>query len=323
MARIATIAQTTAKKTAKTTANTTADTVADLIRAVAIRLDRARVAFGHGTDNAWDDAAALVLHAARLPLDGDASVYGVRVTPQIRRRLSRLIARRIGGRVPTPYLIGRTFFAGLEFQIDRRALIPRSPIAELIEARFSPWIEPRRVRRILDIGTGCGCIAIACARYFPRARVTATDLSARALKLAERNARALRVHARVRFQRADLYPKAARSAFDIIVSNPPYVGLREFRSLPREYSHEPAAALLSGPDGLDAVRRILARARTFLTRAGILVVEVGNSAVALEKAFPEVPFLWLEFARGGGGVFLLTRRDLDAHAAQLSAGDED
>ncbi len=302
---------------AKTIADAVTGTVADQIRAVAMRLDRAQVAFGHGTDNAWDDAAALVLHAARLPLDGDASVYGVRVTPPMERRLARLVARRIGDRVPTPYLIGRTFFAGLEFNIDRRALIPRSPIAELIEARFSPWIDPRRVRRILDIGTGCGCIAIAAARYFPSARVTATDLSARALRLAERNARALRVHSRVSFKRADLYPGVARSAFDVIVSNPPYVGLREYRSLPREYGHEPAVALLSGPDGLQAVRGILARARTFLTRAGILVVEVGNSAEALEKAFPEVPFTWLEFARGGGGVFLLTRRDLDAHAAQL------
>ena len=299
------------------------DTIADQIRSVASRLDRARVAFGHGTDNAWDDAAALVLHAARLPLDGDANVYAERVTPQIRRRVGRMLERRIGDRVPTPYLIGRTFFAGLEFQIDERALIPRSPIAELIEARFSPWIEPRRVRRILDIGTGCGCIAIACARYFPRARVTATDIATRALGLAERNARALRVHSRVRCVRADLFPQVTRSAFDVIVANPPYVGVREFRSLPREYRHEPANALLSGPDGLNAVRRILARARTFLTRAGILVVEVGNSAAALEKAYPQVPFLWLEFARGGGGVFLLTRHDLDAYAPQLSAGDED
>jgi ribosomal protein L3 glutamine methyltransferase len=291
--------------------------IADEIRRVALRLDRAHVTFGHGTDNAWDDAAALVLHAAHLPLDSDASVYGNPVSSRVRARIDWLARRRIGERIPTPYLIGRTYFAGLEFKIDRRALIPRSPIAELIEARFQPWLAPARVRRVLDIGTGSGCIAIACARYFPRARVVATDTSARALELAAINARRLRVASRVRFYRADLFPPAAAAPFDLIVSNPPYVGEREYARLPREYGHEPSGGFLSGREGLDAVRRILARARTFLTRAGILVVEVGASARALEKAYPRVPFMWLDFSRGGGGVFVLTRAELERYAVEF------
>jgi ribosomal protein L3 glutamine methyltransferase len=293
--------------------------IADEIRNVARRLERARVTFGHGTDNAWDEAVALVLHASGLPLDSDAGVYGNPLPPRARQRLARLVRRRIRERIPAPYLIGRTFFAGLEFAIDRRALVPRSPIAELIEARFRPWLDPRRARRILDIGTGCGCIGIACARFFPGAQVAACDISVPALALAKLNARRLRVRSRVRFYRSDLFPPLKAGPFDLIVSNPPYVGAREYRRLPREYRHEPASGLLSGSDGLHAVRRILARARTFLTRAGILVVEVGNSAVALEKTYPRVPFLWLEFSRGGGGVFLLTRAELERHAADFAA----
>lgn len=295
----------------------TRSTIAEEIRRLALRLDSARVAFGHGTDNAWDDAAALVLHAAGLPLESSAGVYDKAVTARARKRIQSLARQRIRGRVPMPYLIGRTFFAGLPFKVDRRALIPRSPIAELIEARFRPWLAPRRVRRILDIGTGGGCIAIACAHYFPRARVIATDTSARALALAAVNARVLRVRSRVRFRRADLFPPAGDGPFDLIVANPPYVGTREYARLPREYRREPASGLVAGRDGLDAVRRILARARTFLTRAGILVVEVGNSNRALARAYPRVPFLWLEFSRGGGGVFLLRRADLERHAADL------
>ncbi|HZF15806.1 MAG TPA: 50S ribosomal protein L3 N(5)-glutamine methyltransferase [Steroidobacteraceae bacterium] len=298
-------------------------TVADEIRRLALRLFDARVTFGHGTDNAWDDAAALVLHAAGLPLESSTEVYAKAVTARVRERIRGLARRRIRDRVPTPYLIGRTFFAGLPFKVDRRALIPRSPIAELIEARFRPWLAPGRVRRILDIGTGGGCIAVACARYFPRARVVATDISTAALALAAVNARALRVRTRLRLRRADLFPAAGEGPFDLIVANPPYVGTREYAALPLEYRREPATALCSGRDGLDAVRRILARARTFLTRAGILIVEVGNSDRALAKAFPRVPFLWLEFARGGGGVFLLTRAELERHAADFEGALDD
>lgn len=289
-------------------------TIAEEIRRAAARLDRARVTFGHGTDNAWDDAAALVLYAAGLPLTSGSSVYGEAVDGAVRRRIAALLRQRTTKRVPTPYLIGMTYFAGLPMRVDRRALIPRSPIAELIESRFRPWVTPGRVRRILDIGTGGGCIAVACAHYFPKAIVVATDISTPALKLAAVNAKALRVASRVKLRRADLFPRPADGPFDVIVSNPPYVGRREYRSLAKEYRHEPAKALLSGDNGLDAVRGILARARTFLTRAGILVVEVGNSELALEQAYPGVPFLWLGFARGGGGVFLFRRSDLERYA---------
>jgi ribosomal protein L3 glutamine methyltransferase len=284
--------------------------VGALIDEVERRLRRARVFFGHGTDNARDEAAALVFHAVRLPHDSSARALARRVTAAQRARTEALLARRIDERQPLAYLTHEAWFAGLRFYVDERVLIPRSPLAELIEQRFSPWIDPARVRRVLDIGTGSGCIALACAKALPRARVDAVDVDAGALEVARINRRRLRLTRRVRLARSDHFAALSGRAYDIIVSNPPYVGEREMRGLPREYRHEPKLALASGRDGLDSVTHILRASARHLRPLGLLVVEVGNTERALMRAFPRLPFTWLDFERGGGGVFLLTREQL-------------
>ena len=281
-----------------------------LIERGARRLRRARVFFGHGTDNAWDDSAALVLYALNLPHSSDRALYARRVGGRGVERVEEIIARRIEERIPAVYLTGETWFAGLPFHVDRRVLIPRSPIAELIERRFAPWIDPGRVRRILDVGTGSGCIAIACARALPRARVDAVDISPAALEVAAINVRRHRIGRRVRLIRSDHFSALARKRYDIIVANPPYVGRREMSGLPPEYRHEPPLALAAGRDGLDSVRVILREAGAHLRPGGLLIVEVGNTEAAVSRAFKRLPFLWLEFERGGGGVFLLTAEQL-------------
>jgi ribosomal protein L3 glutamine methyltransferase len=284
-------------------------TVRALIERGARRLRRARVFFGHGTDNARDESAALVWHALALPAP-TARLYQ-KVTTERQQQLARaLITRRIRERTPAVYLTGETWFAGLQFKADARALIPRSALAELIERGYAPWVDPRRVRRVLDIGTGGGCIAIATARLLPRTRVDAVDISAQALELAALNVRRHRLGRRVRLLQSDYFSALSAERYDIIVSNPPYVGAREMRALPAEYRHEPRLALASGRDGMDAVRAILKDARRHLNPGGILVVEVGNTEVAVRRAFPHLPFTWLTFERGGGGVFLLTAQQL-------------
>jgi ribosomal protein L3 glutamine methyltransferase len=284
-------------------------TVQQLIARGARRLSRARVFFGHGTDNAWDEAAALVWHALELPAPS-ARIYARATSAAQQRQARDLITRRIRERTPAVYLTGATWFAGLRFRTDPRALIPRSPIAELIERGYAPWIDPLRVRRVLDIGTGSGCIAIATAKMLPRARVDAVDISAAALTLAAANVRHHRLAKRVRLIESDYFSALKGERYDIIVSNPPYVGARELRSLPAEYRHEPRLALAAGPDGLDAVRVILKDARRHLNPGGILIVEVGNTEKAVRGAFARLPFTWLTFARGGGGVFVLTAEQL-------------
>jgi ribosomal protein L3 glutamine methyltransferase len=288
-------------------------TVGALIERSARRLSRARVFFGHGTDNARDEAAALILHALRLPHDAAPAHYRRRVAAAAAARAMALVSRRIQERIPAAYLTGVSGFAGLRFRVDARVLVPRSPIAELIERRFEPWIEPARVRRVLDIGTGSGCIAIATARALPHARVDAVDVSAAALAVARANVRWHRLGRRVRLVQSDHFSALRRSTYDIIVTNPPYVGARELNSLPPEYRHEPRVALAAGRTGLDSVRVILREAARHLRPRGLLVVEVGNTERALRRAFPRLPFMWLQFERGGGGVFLLTREQLEAH----------
>jgi ribosomal protein L3 glutamine methyltransferase len=289
-------------------------TVLDLIERGARRLRRARVFFGHGTDNARDESAALVWHALGLPT-ATARIYQRVTTLRQQQQARELITRRIRERTPAVYLTGETWFAGLKFLTDPRALIPRSPLAELIERGYAPWVDPRRVRRVLDIGTGGGCIAIATARMLPRARVDAVDLSAQALHLAALNLRRHRLGRRVRLVQSDYFSALSGERYDIIVSNPPYVGARELRALPAEYRHEPRMALASGRDGLDAVRAILKDARRHLNPGGILIVEVGNSEVAVRRAFSALPFTWLTFERGGGGVFLLTAQQLQVQGS--------
>jgi len=285
-------------------------TVEELIDRGERRLRDARLVFGHGTDNARDEAAALVFHALRLDHDDAARAYTQRVGAAGRRAVEHLLQRRVRERIPAVYLTHRTWFAGLPFYVDERVLIPRSPLAELIEARFQPWTDPARVRRLLDIGTGSGCIAIACARAFARAHVDAADISAAALTVARRNIRAHRLMSRVHAVRSDYFSALGKRRYDIIVSNPPYVSHREMRALPREYRHEPKMALAAGADGMAAVDVILREAGAHLKPGGILVVEVGDTQGTVEKRYPSLPFTWLEFSRGGGGVFLLRCEDL-------------
>ena len=283
-------------------------------------LRAARVYFGHGTGNARDEAAELVFFVAGLAHDLGASAYPLELRPRQVSRIDQLLHRRIAERIPLPYLTHRAFFAGLELYVDERVLVPRSPIAELVINRFAPWIHARRVRRILDIGTGSGAIALACARAFPRARVDAADISAAALQVCRRNVRRLGLSRRVTAIRSDHFDGVAGRRYDIIVSNPPYVGRDEMRALPPEYRHEPRLGLASGADGLDSVRAIFAEARSHLEDDGILVVEVGNTETALLKRFPRLPFVWPRIAMGGGGVFLLNACDLDAPGEKRRGG---
>ncbi len=287
------------------------ETVGAAIDRCARALVRARVHFGHGTDNARDEAAELVFFAAALAHARGSDSYSRPLTARLRARIDALLKRRIEERMPLAYLTHRAFFAGLELYVDPRVLVPRSPIAELIAQRFAPWVAAAAVRRILDIGTGSGAIAVASAKAFPRARVDAVDISAGALQVCRRNIRRLGLSRRVRALRSDHFAALEGRRYDIIVSNPPYVGRAEMRGLPREYGHEPALGLASGADGLDSVRAILARAREHLEQDGILVVEVGNTEHLLMRAFPRLPFVWPQIAMGGGGVFVLRAADLD------------
>jgi ribosomal protein L3 glutamine methyltransferase len=287
------------------------ESVGAAIERCARALTAARVYFGHGTTEARDEGAELVFFVAGLAHRLGSGAYARVLTQAQVARIDKLLQRRIAERIPLPYLTHRAFFAGLELYVDERVLVPRSPIAELVLHRFAPWIGGR-VRRILDIGTGSGAIALACAKVFPRARVDATDISAAALQVCRRNVRRLGLGKRVSVLRSDYFSAVANQRYDIIVSNPPYVGRAEMFTLPPEYRHEPRLGLASGVDGLDSVRAIFASARTHLEDDGVLVVEVGNSEAALLRAFPRLPFIWPRIAMGGEGVFVLKARDLDA-----------
>jgi ribosomal protein L3 glutamine methyltransferase len=296
-----------------------AESVGAAIERCARALRAARVYFGHGTTDAHDEAAELVFFVAGLAHELGSDAYGLPLTARRAARIEALLQRRIAERLPLPYLTHRAFFAGLELYVDERVLVPRSPIAELVLQRFAPW-SGGRVRRVLDIGTGSGAIALACAKAFPRARVDAADISAAALQVCGRNVRRLGLEKRVSVLRSDYFSAVGDQRYDIIVSNPPYVGRAEMRALPPEYRHEPRLGLASGADGLDSVRAIFASARAHLEDEGILVVEVGNTEAALLRAYPRLPFIWPRIAMGGGGVFVLNARDLDA--ANLDAAKE-
>lgn len=292
-------------------------TPADLIRWGAERFEAAGLHFGHGTDNALDEAAALVLFALQLPHDVDAAALERALGADEADRVHALLARRIAERRPAAYLTGEAWFAGLRFVVDARVLVPRSPIAELIERGFAPWVEPERIHRLLDLCTGSGCIAIASALALPDAEVHATDLSPEALEVAARNRALHGLEGRIVLHQGDLWA-GAPGAFDLIVANPPYVDAEEMAALPAEHRHEPAQGLAAGADGLDVARRILREAPAHLAPGGALICEVGASAPALEAAFPRVPFTWLAFERGGDGVFFMTRDELVAQAAAFA-----
>lgn len=289
-----------------------APSVEDLVRYGALEFERAGLAFGHGTDNAVDEAASLVFHALGLDHSRAAEVYEFNPGPVDVERVLDVFAERIAKRVPAAYLTGRMWFAGLEFEVDERVIVPRSPFAELIAARFEPWIDPVPVRSILDIGTGSGCIAIACALAFPDARVDAVDLSPAAVSVARRNVARHGIGDRVELFQGDVFEPLGARRYDLIVSNPPYVSDSEMAALPDEYLREPDVALRAGSDGLDVVRRILDGAVSHLERGGAVFVEVGNSDERLGSTYPRLPFTWVEFEHGGGGVFVLRRDEFEA-----------
>ena len=287
-------------------------TLAAAHRAIGAELARHDLCFGHGTDNAFDEAGALLMGA--LHLDYDALGQPRQLSRDERERLAALLKRRIVERVPLPYLVGEAWFAGLRFIVDESVLVPRSPIAELIDGAFAPWLigEPEEV---LDLCAGSGCIGIACALAFPEATVTLTDVSDAAVAVARRNVELHRVADRVEVLRGDLFAPVGDRRFDLIVCNPPYVDAQDLHMLPDEFRHEPVLGLAGGDDGLDFVRRIMARAPHHLTERGLLVCEVGNSADALLRAYPTVPFIWPDFERGGGGVFVVEAATLRSRAS--------
>ena len=293
--------------------------IAEWVERVREQFVRADLHYGHGTDNAEDEAAWLVLQAAGLPLDG-RHVDGDRLLSEAAgHRIEALARARCETRKPLAYLTGSAFFAGLEFDVDEHVLVPRSPIAELICDRFQPWIDPERARAVLDLCTGSGCIAVATALHLGDVRVVASDISASALAVAARNVRRHGVEDRVELIRSDLFEALSGRRFDLIVANPPYVPAAGVADLPTEYRAEPGLGLASGHDGLDAVLQILLDAPRHLGEDGVLICEVGESEQRLAGLLPGAPFLWLEFEHGGSGVFLLTRAQLEAVAPAVAA----
>jgi ribosomal protein L3 glutamine methyltransferase len=284
-------------------------TVGEFIRAATRRMQRARLRFGHGTHNAHDEAVFLTLHVLKLPFDSLRGVVERRLSAAERARLESLLERRISTRVPAPYLTGEAWLGAYRFYVDRRVIVPRSFIAELLRTGLDPCL-PRRVRSALDLCTGSGCLAVLLAKRFPAAQVDASDLSADALAVARRNVARYRLGRRVRLVRSDLFARLRGRRYDLIVSNPPYVKAASMRTLPPEYRYEPRAALAGGADGLDFVRRILTEARAHLASGGLLVCEIGHNRRALEKAFPSLPFLWIETSAGPEHVFLLEHEQL-------------
>jgi ribosomal protein L3 glutamine methyltransferase len=293
-------------------------TIRDFIRWAASRMNEAGLHFGHGTEEALDEAATLVLATLHLPPDLHTDYHDCKLTAAEKEALVDVLSRRIEGRLPAAYIINEAWFAGLPFYVDERVVVPRSPIAELVVQRFYPWVDsPGAVTHILDLCAGSGCIGIACAKAFPNAQVDLAELSDDALEVAEINLIEHHLQDRVAALNSDLFSAIGGQRYDLIVSNPPYVSLDEYEGLPAEYGREPASGLLAGDDGLDVVARILDGAANFLSVDGVLVVEVGATWDAVARAWPSVPFQWLSLRAGGEGIFVLTREVLDRHRKDL------
>ncbi|MGO1501813.1 MAG: 50S ribosomal protein L3 N(5)-glutamine methyltransferase [Marinobacter sp.] len=284
-------------------------TVRDYLRYASSQFAASPVFFGHGTDNVWDEAVQLVMRSLHLPLEDNTLFLDARLIREERRVVLERIRRRIEERVPLAYLLGEAWFMGMPFHVDERVLIPRSPLGELIENGFQPWLGDKPVERILDLCAGSGCIGIGAASVFEDASVDLSDISAEALAVADSNIELHELHGRVRTVQSDVFANIS-GPYDIIVSNPPYVDAEDLADMPDEFHHEPALGLAAGDDGLDIAHKILAGAAEHLTPGGLLVVEVGNSWVALDAAYPELPLTWLEFSNGGDGVFVITEQDL-------------
>lgn len=287
-------------------------TIQDIIRWAVTQFTKADIFYGHGTDNPWDEAVQLILTTLHLPSDSDSEIRHSRLTRRERQILIKLILKRINERIPVAYLTNKAWFAGLEFYVDERTLIPRSPFAELIKGHFAPWLHDTP-KRILDLCTGSACIAIACAFAFPEAEVDAVDISDDALEVAEINIQGHGVEQQVFPIQSDLFSGISEETYDLIISNPPYVDAEDMANLPKEYEHEPSLGLASGYDGLDLVRKMLKQAGARLNKNGVLFVEVGNSQVHMAELYPEVQFNWVELKNGGHGIFVLTKEQLDKY----------
>lgn len=285
------------------------ETIGDFVRWCSSEMIRHGVYFGHGSDNAWDEATYLVLSAASQPLARRLELLQAKLLPSERLRIVEWLGMRIEQRLPLPYITGEAWFAGRPYWVNADVLIPRSPFAELINQHGEPWLRTEPTA-ILDMCTGSGCIGIAAALEFHEATVDLVDISPAALQVAERNIARHGVDDRVRTYLSDGFSALPEQGYDVILANPPYVDQEDLAEMPPEYQHEPALALGSGEDGLDLTRRLLAQAHRFLAPEGLLFLEVGNSAAALDEAFPELPFTWLEFADGGHGICVISREDL-------------
>lgn len=291
-------------------------TVRDWVRWGASLFNANALHFGHGTDNAWDEALCLVLHAIHLPPNSHPEIFNAHLTREEKKTISDLFQVRVEKRLPAPYITHEAWFAGLKFYIDQSVLIPRSSFTEIIEKQFEPWIDAdsKPVRCILDLCTGSGCIAIATALVFPEAKIDAVDISEEALLVAKKNVSAFELSDRIQLIHSGLFNALRGQRYDLILSNPPYVSAQEMALLPQEYQHEPTLGLFAEDEGLNIVIQILQKAGDFLTDQGILMVEVGNSETALTKRFPQVPFTWLEFENSEGGIFFLTHEQLINYA---------
>ena len=271
----------------------------------------AGLAFGHGTQNARDEAVYLILHTLKLPLGELDPVLDRQLSPSELEAVRAVLRRRVRERRPAAYLTREAWLGEFRFYVDERAIVPRSFIAELLRDGLAPWVaDARRVRSVLDLCTGSGCLAVLAAHAFPKARIDAADLSAEALQVARRNVKDYALDKRVRLVRSNLFDHLAGRSYDLILSNPPYVNAAAMRALPREYRREPRLALAGGSDGLALVRRMLAQAGAHLNSKGLLIVEIGHNRAALEKAYPRLPFIWLDTSAGGDYVFMLQREDL-------------
>ncbi len=290
-------------------------TLRDLMRFAVSRFTEAELFFGHGTDNAWDEAAYLLLHTLHLPIDRLDPFMDARLTSDERAAALKVIERRIGERVPAAYLTNEAWLGDSRFYVDERVIVPRSHIAELLREQLSPWVDdPWAVTSVLDLCTGSGCLAILAADAFPEANVDAVDLSPDALAVARRNVDDYDLGSRLQLIQSDAFAGIKDRTYDVIISNPPYVNAESMAALPEEYRREPELALASGEDGLDFVRIILKEAAIHLNPEGILVVEIGHNRDELEVAFPETPFTWLDTSAGDQCVFMLRREDLPAGA---------
>jgi len=292
--------------------------VSQWIQWVTGRLESEKLFYGHGTDNAEDEAAWLVLHALGAPLDGSFQAWDLSLSPAQEKRVLQFVSDRIEKGIPLAYVLGSAWFAGLEFEVDRSVLVPRSPIAELIHEHFTPWINESASRTALDLCTGSGCIAIAMAVHMPWLEVDATDISQAALAVAKKNVSRHGVESRVHVIRSDLFDSLPPKRYDLIVTNPPYVASATLKDLPAEYRAEPELGLVSGTDGLDACLQIMLQSPAYLKVNGILVCEVGESERRLVELLPTVPFLWLDFSHGGSGVFILSRQELIQSSAAVT-----